>query len=381
MTKSVRRMLSRRISAGEMSPSQDMQPRKPSRRGSARADLEKLDENELLENITVGSDMMPQAPDSGRSLGLNSSGSSSGSTTTLKAAEIESFVMARIPEHVKEKLPPEAWSRIFSAAVETYVSSSSSTGSCDSRGVGSTSVDKIPASPTELKPDEASSGVSPIAHPTALFSKQTESSPLNVPPSPVVQERNYARFTRTADSSPFPPTIPFRSGHTPTVEHASRAPQRHITTRWLSDPYPYPESPRPKTKKRNRKRNVSFNTVHVRQYERILEAHPCTSSGPSMGIGWRYEEDSPVKLGDIRPPRSSRHFILPRHTRERMLAELGYTKREIAQSVRRTVKTKSQRKQTVNNLHIQRMEYMVERSRRKVSRTLRSAMKGVGISS
>jgi hypothetical protein len=98
-----------------------------------------------------------------------------------------------------------------------------------------------------------------------------------------------------------------------------------------------------------------------------------------VGIGWRFEEDSPVKVGDIyRQPRGNRHFILSRNTRERMLAKLGFTQPEIAQAIRRSLKTKNQRKQTVNNLNAQKMEYMVERSRRKVGRLLRfGSKKGV----
>ena len=63
-------------------------------------------------------------------------------------------------------------------------------------------------------------------------------------------------------------------------------------------------------------------------------------------------------------------LIIPRHVREGMLRDLGYTKREIAQAVRRSLKAKNQRRQTYNNMHAEAIEYMVEMSRRRIGRLL-----------
>ena len=74
-----------------------------------------------------------------------------------------------------------------------------------------------------------------------------------------------------------------------------------------------------------------------------------------------------------RPPRRS-HFemVLPRKVRQDMLKrEWDVTQREIAESVRRNIKVKNQRKSTVNNLgKATKMEEFMESAGRKVRRFL-----------
>ena len=73
-------------------------------------------------------------------------------------------------------------------------------------------------------------------------------------------------------------------------------------------------------------------------------------------------------------PRRRTHFemVLPRKVRQDMLKrEWDVTQREIAESVRRNVKAKNQRKATVNNLDkATKMEEMMESAGRKVKRIL-----------
>ena len=120
------------------------------------------------------------------------------------------------------------------------------------------------------------------------------------------------------------------------------------------------------------KHHVSFDNVQVRHYERILEENPSTSSGPSIGIGWRYIQDSPKRIDHMEgSKKGAKELVIPRRIREGLLRELGYSDHEIAQSVRRVLKAKNQRLQTYNNLHVQTIEYLVEKSRRKVGKLLR----------
>jgi hypothetical protein len=120
---------------------------------------------------------------------------------------------------------------------------------------------------------------------------------------------------------------------------------------------------------------VSFGTVQIRSYERILEVNPSTSSGPSVGIGWHYEEATQLSVSELESlkdneigRRSVHQLILPRHVREETLRECGYTSQQIANAVRRNIKAKNQRMQTIHNLRGQKVEEMVERSSRKVRR-------------
>ena len=137
---------------------------------------------------------------------------------------------------------------------------------------------------------------------------------------------------------------------------------------------------------RNR-RCVVFTTVQIRYYERILESHPCTSSGPSVGIGWNYNigEDygTPGLMNinayesmiDQHNRRTLNELVLPREEREYMLKkEWGFTDMQIAQSIRRILKIKNQRRQTIHqttvNPRIEKVEYALEKSKRRVSRML-----------
>jgi hypothetical protein len=370
----------------------DLKPRKPARRRSSQEDLLlKISEEELMQPFP--NDLLsPNNP--------GSSVSSSGSTP-LGADQIESYVMARTPIFVKEKLPPSEWKRIFYAAAESQKSGfSNSRESGEEGSADPTIVDRIPSqeqttSPTDMSHDETTSfDESGITNLTALSS---EPSPVT-PPRRVWKSVSTSGFrqqltssVKRIDSFVLPPSIPSRSWNDNVAEHAPRVPSRHCSSprRAVSKPRQQflPQmSTRPKYKLHSSdsmskdckvpKRSVVFNTVQVRLYERILEVNPCTSSGPSVGIGWRYIENSPVRIDEVKSiKREPRELILPRHIRECTVREWGYCSRQIAKAVRASLKIKNQRKQTYSNLRHQKVEYIVEKSRRKVGRLLRFGKK------
>ena len=129
--------------------------------------------------------------------------------------------------------------------------------------------------------------------------------------------------------------------------------------------------------KRRRKRSssierkVSFSSVEIRQYNRILDDNPACSSGPSISIGWEYNSalTRNVDLGEyerLRKPYRVKYVLpLPRRLREYILLDLGYTKDDIAESVRRINKIKFHRNQTVNNLHVAKVEEVMEVAKNK----------------
>lgn len=116
------------------------------------------------------------------------------------------------------------------------------------------------------------------------------------------------------------------------------------------------------------KKRVSFGRAQVRWHERILDVHPCTSSGPSIGIGWKYFEGEEPIIWDNE---TSDEMRLSRRVREEMISNLGYSTRDIAKAVRKTLKIKNQRRRTINNLqakvvNIEKAESVAENVQRKI---------------
>jgi hypothetical protein len=123
------------------------------------------------------------------------------------------------------------------------------------------------------------------------------------------------------------------------------------------------------------RRRISFGKVQVRRFERILEVHPCTSSGPSLGLGWMYEdEESPQTIDWLKANRRANQLLMSRDKRERLVREeLGYSSREVALAIRACIKIKNQRCRTINNLKecnsivpVEKVEYLVEKCHRKL---------------
>ena len=123
-----------------------------------------------------------------------------------------------------------------------------------------------------------------------------------------------------------------------------------------------------------KKRSVSFCEVKIRNYERVLDVNPSVTSGPAVGIGWSYsaEEDETYSVQNFEEVRefarcsSTNELAIPREKREHLLRSWGYTQREIAGSVRAILRSKNQRKQTVQNLHASSYEEFMEKATRKM---------------
>jgi hypothetical protein len=105
-----------------------------------------------------------------------------------------------------------------------------------------------------------------------------------------------------------------------------------------------------------------------------LECNSTSSLLQIRSISWEYNVVGEIGLEDYensRPARRS-HFemVLPRKVRQDMLRrEWDVQQRDIAESVRRNVKIKNQRKATVNNLNkATKMEEAMESASRKLKR-------------
>lgn len=126
----------------------------------------------------------------------------------------------------------------------------------------------------------------------------------------------------------------------------------------------------------SRSSRVKFSVLEIRSYERILGDNPSCSSGPSVGIGWRYDVES-FTMGVDRYERGRMPYrlegpdiILSREEREELLADMGYNRGQIADAVRANVRSKNQRRQTINNLPAMRVEELVQTLVRRIKRRL-----------
>jgi hypothetical protein len=115
---------------------------------------------------------------------------------------------------------------------------------------------------------------------------------------------------------------------------------------------------------------VRFGRIVVREYEQILGDNPACTSGPSLSIGWKYNEHPSLKVDDFESVRKRvrrlQGLVLSRKRREKILTNLGYSESEIAAGVRHVNKVRTQRKQTTNNLGIDATGAAIQSATRKM---------------
>jgi len=129
----------------------------------------------------------------------------------------------------------------------------------------------------------------------------------------------------------------------------------------------------------NRDTKVKFGNVHIRIYERVLGDNPC-SAGPPVSIGWKYNIKNSMSLSEFEKKRlkarkTSQDLVLSRERREAILMRVGYSRAELAERIRKNVKVKNQRRQTVNNLSVAKAEEVAEIVKRKFLHIVRPGFK------
>mmetsp|Transcript_26135 Transcript_26135/g.26571 ORF Transcript_26135/g.26571 Transcript_26135/m.26571 type:complete len:216 (+) Transcript_26135:42-689(+) len=106
-----------------------------------------------------------------------------------------------------------------------------------------------------------------------------------------------------------------------------------------------------------RRRTVSFGSIYVRQYERIVGDHPDTKVGIPLSIGWSYYDDeeqyiNPVSLERYESDRIKRGRKVLRMssiTRENMLLNVfRIPKQELIEAEKKIKKIRKQRNQSKN---------------------------------
>mmetsp|Transcript_16041 Transcript_16041/g.22758 ORF Transcript_16041/g.22758 Transcript_16041/m.22758 type:complete len:171 (+) Transcript_16041:83-595(+) len=130
------------------------------------------------------------------------------------------------------------------------------------------------------------------------------------------------------------------------------------------DPCPDPTRP---------KRRISFNIVEIREYNRILSDNPATTNGPPVGLGWNYSPEDTLRIDletyesfQCNARRSKRQLAIPSQVRQEMLLEEGYSRGEIARTVREIRKIREQRNVSFHHIKYDPIAEKVESLKRGV---------------
>ena len=99
------------------------------------------------------------------------------------------------------------------------------------------------------------------------------------------------------------------------------------------------------------KRNVSFSSLKIREYDVALGDNPCCSHGPPISLGWDFQDRNDIHLEEYeqkRNPRRSPHeLLLSNNIRHCLLRkEAGHTKSDLVKAMREVKKVQRQRKIT-----------------------------------
>mmetsp|Transcript_33279 Transcript_33279/g.80487 ORF Transcript_33279/g.80487 Transcript_33279/m.80487 type:complete len:448 (+) Transcript_33279:115-1458(+) len=101
------------------------------------------------------------------------------------------------------------------------------------------------------------------------------------------------------------------------------------------------------------RRNVSFNSVDIREYDRTIGDNPSCRSGPPMSLDWSYSKNYEKKLDEYELERSServnslRKLHVNKWKRRNMLTyQWGHTEDEMKEARRNTKKMQRQRSMT-----------------------------------
>lgn len=121
------------------------------------------------------------------------------------------------------------------------------------------------------------------------------------------------------------------------------------------------------------KKSLTFSTVSIRHYQRIMTENPATNRGVSIGIGWRYVQQPEVSLdryeGQHDPLRRTCCCLVKSQAeRDELLLGLGYTRPQLAATLRRITKFRNQRRQTLANLKAEKIEETFQDAGKRVKR-------------
>uniref|UniRef100_A0A7R9ZGQ7 Uncharacterized protein n=2 Tax=Pseudictyota dubia TaxID=2749911 RepID=A0A7R9ZGQ7_9STRA len=115
--------------------------------------------------------------------------------------------------------------------------------------------------------------------------------------------------------------------------------------------------------------SLSFGTIEIRQYTRVLGDNPACPAGPPISLGWKYSPKSTVVSIDEYetgryPRRRDSSLRVSVKRREAMLRALGYSTRDLIEADRVRKKDQILRERTVCRLKYRRLEATMENAKR-----------------
>jgi hypothetical protein len=300
--------------------------------------------------------------------------------------EIKHMVLDSLPSEVKNMVPPETWDRIFNEASEDEIISVQRTTTEEDISDLVSYISVCVQRETRGRP-RGDSDVSDIAHPNvepARRPSRMDAVALTVPRRAITEENGHK------EEEPIDAAAERGGGRHSSVNLATGQPTRSLLpmdppSRQNKPGTSVPPSTElatsvPQPAMASGERRIGFSFVEIRYYEQILADNPAVTSGPPVGIGWKYrvmKNDNTVDAWELRQSPHRRFLtglVITRHERTNLLYDLGYSQREIALGVRDILKIKNKRKQTYNNLRFQNMEEMMESSSRRFKNVLTLGM-------
>lgn len=93
------------------------------------------------------------------------------------------------------------------------------------------------------------------------------------------------------------------------------------------------------------KRSVSYGSVKIREYERVIGDNPGCSSGVPIGIGWNYQVTEETNIDDVQHQKKDYLPAVPLTSEERetVLKRWNYSRSEIDESQHEVSRIQSQR--------------------------------------
>mmetsp|Transcript_60228 Transcript_60228/g.178471 ORF Transcript_60228/g.178471 Transcript_60228/m.178471 type:complete len:314 (-) Transcript_60228:120-1061(-) len=109
-------------------------------------------------------------------------------------------------------------------------------------------------------------------------------------------------------------------------------------------------------------KGVTFGTVEVREYPRVLGCNPAVTSGPPLTVGWEYCLP-PVAVVGVdtyefnKPPRREKcQMLVPRYVREEWLMKAGYSRGVINEVIQEVEVIKESRRKNCLGANARRIE-------------------------
>mmetsp|Transcript_5510 Transcript_5510/g.7240 ORF Transcript_5510/g.7240 Transcript_5510/m.7240 type:complete len:185 (+) Transcript_5510:148-702(+) len=117
---------------------------------------------------------------------------------------------------------------------------------------------------------------------------------------------------------------------------------------------------------------LTWGSVQIREYNRMVGDHPGTFIGPPITFGWEYREKEPIDLSEYEETRVERktYLRLSSITRKNMLKNIfGIDEKEIAASEKEIQRIRKQRESTLKQGKLSKsMEGAARKIRRRFSR-------------